>query len=225
MFTRYAIYYTASGPFAEKGAAWLGWDIARGIAVSQPEGDRIDLTAVTARPVKYGFHGTIKAPFFLANGETETALRDALVQFCDCAKAARMEGLQIALLGRFLAFVPTGDTSELKALAASVVRDLDSFRARASEAELARRRKANLSTAQESNLLAWGYPHVMDNFRFHMTLSGPLPSNQAPALQAVAAAHFAGVVPEPPCIDALSLVGERADGRWQVISRVPLQPV
>ena len=41
-------------------------------------------------------------------------------------------------------------------------------------AELERRRKAGLSAAQEKMLLRWGYPYVLDEFRFHLTLTGRL---------------------------------------------------
>ena len=37
-----------------------------------------------------------------------------------------------------------------------------------------------LSEAQRAHLLRWGYPYVMDEFRFHMSLTGSLAQVDAP---------------------------------------------
>jgi hypothetical protein len=50
-----------------------------------------------------------------------------------------------------------------------------------------------LTPEQDRLLLAWGYPWVLDEFRFHMSLTGPLnelPPEAQHALQAAATAHF-----------------------------------
>ena len=90
-----------------------------------------------------------------------------------------MPALQITSLGSFLAFVPGQASTELPQLASSLVSELDPLRAPLSDAELTRRRAAGLTPAQEMLLKKWGYPFVMDEFRFHLTLSGRL---QADAL-------------------------------------------
>ena len=41
--------------------------------------------------------------------------------------------------------------------------------------ERARRTASHLSPSQMQNLDRWGYPFVFEDFRFHMTLTGPLP--------------------------------------------------
>ena len=51
------------------------------------------------------------------------------------------------------------------------MRDFDPFRAPLSEADIARRRRAQLSPAQDARMLEWGYPYIFDDFRFHMTLT------------------------------------------------------
>ena len=40
--------------------------------------------------------------------------------------------------------------------------------------ELKKRRGAGLSSRQELMLTTWGYPYVMEEFRFHLTLTGRL---------------------------------------------------
>lgn len=220
MFTRYGVYYTAEGGFAEAGAAWLGWHIADGTAVAHPEVEGPHLPELTETPRKYGFHGTIKPPFALADGTTEADLRGAFATLCDTVKPVICDGLQVARLGRFLALTPRGDTADLAALAAKAVRDLDRFRAAPSEAELAKRRQSNLTPAQEENLALYGYPYVMDQFRFHMTLTGR--TRELDTVQQAAERYFAPVLPDPFRVDALTLVGEGDGGRFIEIDRRPL---
>jgi len=219
-FRRYAVYYTPPpGPLADFGAAWLGWDIARGRAVPHAPAGFAALPEVTETPRHYGFHATIKPPFAPTGGTDAEALGAALA---DCARRldpARADGLRLSRLGHFLALSPEGDSTEIHALAAAVVRDLDGFRAPPTKAELARRRAAGLSPAQEAHLLRWGYPYVMDEFRFHMTLSGPLSADQATKTESVLAPVLADVLPRPFVIGDLTLAGEDAEGRFHELSR------
>ena len=221
-FKRYAIYFTpTAGPFADFGASWLGWDCVRGRKPSAPDIAGLPATreVITARPRKYGLHATIKPPFRLANGTSREALNDALHDLCARTVAVTLDGLELAQLGRFLALVPTGETAQLNALAARAVETLDPFRAAPDEAELARRRAGGLNPAQDALLTRWGYPYVMDEFRFHITLTGKLPRAQARAVRDILAPLVGPLVPRPFEIDALSLVGEDEDGRFHLIHR------
>jgi putative phosphonate metabolism protein len=218
-FTRYALYYTPPpGPLAEFGAAWLGWDPARGRACAHPDLG-LALAGITATPRKYGLHATMKPPFRLAPGATEAALSDALARFCAARRAVPLDALDLAPLGGFLALRPRGDTRALDALAAETVRAFDPFRAPLTEAEIARRRGTGLSPAHEANLRDWGYPYVMDAFRFHITLTGPLPPETRDEVAARLAPLLAPLLPRPFAIDALSLMGEDGEGRFHLIHR------
>ena len=224
MYRRYAIYYTpAPGtPLAEFGADWLGWDSAEGRARSRPAGSAPAIAQITAAPRKYGFHGTIKPPFHLAEGTTVDALQEALADLCASAAPVTLDGLHLSRLGRFLALVPTGDASALAALAGRAVKTLDAFRAPASEAELAKRRAANLSPAQEAHLLQWGYPYVLDQFRFHMTLTGRLARAEATQAEAMLGTHLAGLDLAPYRMTGLTLLGEDAQGMFHQLHRYTL---
>lgn len=216
-FTRYGIYFTPrSGAFADAGASWLGWNIALGHPVGTPQ------DAITARPRKYGFHGTIKPPFRLATGTTRAGLRAALVALSDTLAPVALEGLTLSRLGSFLALTPVGDTTDLARVAASAVRDLDSFRAPPTEEELVRRQRGNLTSLQAENLRNWGYPYVMNAFKFHMTLTGPLPRQMFDKVMADASIHFADLPPRPFVVDSLTLVGEAEDGMFHEIHRAAL---
>lgn len=221
-FKRYAIYYAPRrGDFAQATAQWLGWDVASGKAVAQPDlpGLPCALADLTVAPRKYGFHGTIKAPFRLADGASESALQAGAAGLARRLAPVRLAGLKLARLGGFLAMVPEGDEAALVALAAEVVRGLDSFRAPLTPEERARRNPDRLSPHKRALLDQWGYPHVMDQFRFHLTLTDDLPEAELIATAAVAAEWFAPVVPAPFVVEDLCLFGEDFQGRFHLIGR------
>ena len=221
-YTRYAIYYTpAPGPLADFGAAWLGWDAAYGRLVAHPDvpGLPLPVSEITATPRKYGMHATIKPPFRLAEGHSAADLADAVARFCAARAPIRLDGLELAPLGRFLALVPEGDTRALNRMAADAVARLDGFRAPLTEAEIARRRKAGLTPGPEAMLMRWGYPYVGDEFRFHITLSGKLCKAHVETVRSVLDPVLADLLPHPVEIDGLALMGEDDAGRFHLIHR------
>lgn len=217
---RYAIYYLPEGDLARFGAEWLGWDCQAGAEVAQPAIAGMDLAELTDEPRKYGFHATIKPPFHLAG--TLADLQATVAALAARLAPAEAPALRLDRIGRFLALTPEGDGAAIRALAAETVRALDSFRAPASEADLARRRKAGLTPAQEANLTAWGYPYVMEEFRFHMTLSGSLECATRDFLFSELAPRVKPVLPRPFRLDSLCLLGQGADKRFRLIQRYPL---
>lgn len=223
-FQRYAVYHTPQGALGRFGADWLGWDVESGQPTTPPdiEGLPAPWDDITGTPRKYGFHATIKPPFHLAEGWTESDLLTAFTTHCDLAAPVTLDGLELAQLGRFLALVPTGDTGPLNRLAADTVRTLDPFRAALTDADLARRRASGLTPEQDALLLHWGYPYVMDQFRCHYTLSGKLPKAQARRLHATLEPVVAPLIPRPFTLDTLSLCGEDAQERFHFIHRATL---
>ncbi|MEL7344883.1 MAG: DUF1045 domain-containing protein [Pseudomonadota bacterium] len=225
MPTRYALYFTpAPGAFQTKAAQWLGWDSDAGQSVPHPDlaGVPEPIPTLTETPRKYGFHGTLKAPFRLAADQTETALIDALDTFAATRQSATIGGLKVAALGRFLALIPDGDATQLADLTADIVTFFEPFRAPLSDADIAKRRASGLTPAQDALMLKWGYPYVMDEFRFHMTLTGALAPEAVATLTPILRAHFADVLTAPFRIDALSLLTEEDDGRFHLARRIGL---
>lgn len=219
-YTRFAIYYLPpEGALADFGAAWLGWDCVS--ARDSIPHDVPGLHDVTMTPRKYGFHGTLKPPFRLAEGTDVSALQDAVSQMAAACAPAQSDGLALTALGRFLALTPVGDTSGIARVAATCVEALDAFRAPPHEAELERRRKARLSERQEALLQRWGYPYVMEEFRFHLTLTGRLSVDDIGPWTETARAHLPPL-PAPFVMDDVALVGEREDGRFELIQRYTL---
>lgn len=214
---RYALYVAPApgSALAEFGADWLGRDCVTGEARTQPavaelSADR--LAALTASARMYGFHATIKPPFYLRDGRAEADLVDAFAAFARTRRAFEVQ-LGLRSLGGFLALMMTPTDHRMNALAADAVRDLDAFRALPGAAELARRRAAGLSAQQETLLQEWGYPYVMGEFRFHMTLSARLP--EGPERDAVLAAltpRAAAVTQKPFRVDAVALYRQPHQG-------------
>ncbi|MBE9635314.1 DUF1045 domain-containing protein [Salipiger mangrovisoli] len=222
-YSRYAIYVAPPpGPLAEFAAAWLGWDPARGAFVAHPPlpGLPRPIAEITETPRKYGFHGTLKPPMRLT-GDIK-ALQADLAALAARLKPVTLSGLALTRIGSFLALTIEGDATPLARLAAEVVETLDPHRAPPSEAELERRRRARLSPAQEDNLARWGYPYVMAEFKFHLTLTGKLAFGEAEQVAEVLAPVLAPLLPQPFEVRDLCLFGEAEDGRFHLLHRYAL---
>ena len=217
---RFAIYYAPEpGTFADAAAAWLGWDLALGGTVEQPTPNLPrPLAEITAEPRKYGFHATLKPPFRLADGISLADLAQATARLAASLTPLELPGLQMINLEGFLALTPLGDTTALQNLAAEVVRTLDPYRAALTPAETARRRPERLPPRQRELLATYGYPYVMEQFQFHLTLTGPLGDDET-AVTSAAASHFAGLIPQPFQIRDLCLCGEDTQRRFHLLHR------
>ncbi len=219
-FQRYAVYYLPeNAELADFGAMWLGWDVAQGVAVEQPGVEGIE--AATRTPRKYGFHGTLKPPFRLADGADVAGLQADIAALAAETPPVEIAGLKLSRIGRFLALVPVGEAAGLARLAFACVTRLDRYRRPPSVEELERRRATGLTQRQDALLLKWGYPYVAEEFRFHLTLTGPLDDGRSDGLQA-AAARLLPDLPRPFPISSIALAGEGTDGRFREIHRYTL---
>jgi putative phosphonate metabolism protein len=226
--SRYAVYWAppADGALWRFGARWLGRDPATGAETPPGDGATADaawLQDVTAEPRRYGLHATLKPPFRLAADRARPGLVDALTSLA--ARTAPVAGPALALrrIGRFLALVPSGPAAAIEALAARLVEQLDPFRAPAGAAELTKRRAHGLTAAQEANLARWGYPYVMAEFRFHVTLSGSLEPASLDRLETLLAPLVVPFTTAPLAIDELALFEQAtADAPFRLTQRFPL---
>lgn len=227
MFTRYALYYAPApgSALAGLGAAWLGRDAASGpvaqVAPALPDGCRA-MAELTVSARRYGLHGTLKPPMRLAEGRGADDLIRAARDWAAGRKPVDLGPLRVGALGPFLALVPVAQPQALMDFAADLVRDLDGFRAPAGAAELAKRRRHGLSPRQEQYLADWGYPHVMEELRFHITLTDALAEAERAPLRAAAEAHFGPALGGPEVMRDLAVFGEGADGTFHQITRLPL---
>jgi 2'-5' RNA ligase len=154
---------------------------------------RDDVQGLTADARRYGFHATLKAPFRLAAGRTEAELRQAADDFAAARNPVMIPRIRAAAIGGFRALLPYGKDPGLDSLAADVVRRFEEFRAPLGEADIRRRRPERLTQRQRELLDRWGYPYVLEEFRFHLTLTDDVPTERAPEIDAALEEHFADV--------------------------------
>jgi putative phosphonate metabolism protein len=207
---RHAIYWAPEPgtALAAIGARWLGREeqSERPLPRQTINGfDDRELDAITREPRRYGLHATLKPPFRLAAEVTPPMLEEAVAAFAEQQMPITIPSLRVARIGDFIALMPTVRSAAIDALAASCVEHFDRFRAPLNTEELARRRRNPLTKRQESNLGRWGYPYLMADFRFHVTVTGPVDAALAERLLPALKRLFAPATMAPPAINEIAL--------------------
>lgn len=224
-YPRYALYYAPApdSALARFGAQMLGYDPYRGDELSFPDGVPPDWRDLTQDPRKYGFHATLKAPISLAEGKTEAELLDACEAFAATPRQIPIIEPIVDSISGFIAMIPAKPSAELQQLAADVTRDFDSFRAPLTQEDRARRTPERLTPRQVDYLDRWGYPYVMEEFRFHMTLTGRLEAARRETVVAMLRERFTAVRLATLAIDRLALFRQDdATSRFRIIAHWPL---
>lgn len=227
-YERYAIYFApdAGSPLGRFGNGWMGFDPQSGQSLRLPEIDGLsqeEIFRARASQTKYGFHGTLKAPFRLAPDRTLSELQRALADLCGQLQPFTLPGLMVGALGSFLALTPVSRSVELIDLAETSVQQLDDFRASLTEAEKERRRAVSLTPRQEMYLNAWGYPYVLDEFRFHLTLTGRLSRPEREKFLALIEEATAPMLSMPVPVTDICLFGDPGrERKFRLIQRVTL---
>ncbi len=229
-FPRYAIYFAAGSDAALSrfGAELLGYDAYTGNELPFPH-DALhvapDWRDISADPRRYGFHATLKAPMALVSGRTEPELMAACAAFAGKARPLPVIRPVVDSISGFIAVIPAEPVDALQRLAADCVRDFDSFRAALSAEDRARRRPEKLSERQRDYLDRWGYPYVMEEFRFHMTLTGRLDAERRGPILAMLRERFAALGIGTLVIDRIALFRQddakarfRIVGEWVLVS-------
>jgi len=225
---RYAIYYAAApGSALDRfGAGLLGHDASSGEALPFPDGIEqaiADWREITGDPSKYGFHATLKAPMTLADGKTEAELLAACESFARSPRAIPEIKPVVNEIGDFIAVVPSQRSAELEQLAADAVSAFDEFRTPLTPADRARRNPGRLTPRQRDYLDHWGYPYVMEEYRFHMTLTGRLPDDRRKTVLAELRRRFATIELESLVIDAIAVFMQPdAKSKFSIVQRYEL---
>lgn len=226
MTLRYAIYFSPppDDSLTEASSRWLGRDAFSGTvfgpptALAMPAGE---WQGLVRDPQRYGFHATLKAPFELCEGQRETDLIEAFDNFAASKNAFNLPRIVIDQLGPFFALVPDIVYPPMHAFCASIVETFEPFRAPLSKVDIDRRHPDRLSNIQRDNLVRWGYPYVMDEFRFHMTLTGPVQPARVSLVRRELEQRFSQYNGHPLQIGGLALFIETHRGapftvhRWQ----------
>lgn len=225
---RCAITYVPAidDPLTQKAAAWLGRDSYSGMpARIMVEGLTAgDHSFLTALPRRAGFHATLKPPFTLEDGHSVHDLDRRLKQYSPRLEPVDME-LRIELLDTFFALVPVCPSPALDRIAANIVAEFDGFRRPMSADDLERRSATRYNKAQLGNLNKWGSPFVFDQFRFHMTLTGPVDRPEREHVGLVLHRYF-GSAAIPVTVNRLVLaVQEETHEPFGIHSAHPFAPV
>ncbi len=219
---RYAVYFIPGPDTAlwQAGCRWLGRnpDVItddRPLPPLQAADAGVsteDWASVTAEPRRYGFHATLKPPFHLAEGRDLADLDAALARFAAGRRAFQTVALSVTHLGGFLALCPSAPAADLEALAADCLRTFEPFRHPPDAATLVQRRARGLTPRQDALLEAWGYPFVLEEFRFHMTLTGRLSDEAAARYLPLLDGLFAAALAAPLTVGGVALFREPAPG-------------
>jgi putative phosphonate metabolism protein len=225
-YPRYAIYYADAPDSAldRFGASLLGYDAYSGEDLPFPDGLPPDWREQTEDPRKYGFHATLKAPMPLAAGRTEAQLVAACELFADAARPVPLIRPVVDSISGFFAVIPAEPSPELERLAADCTRAFDFFRAPLTPEDRVRRNPDKLTARQCEYLDRWGYPYVMEEFRFHMTLTGRLPAERRDSVVAMLRERFAAIDLDTLEIDRIALFRQDdAASRFGIIGHWPLR--
>jgi hypothetical protein len=114
----------------------------------------------------------LKAPFHLHENVTAEELMVRLGKLATQLKSVELGPLQAIKMDQFVALVPQTMGVELSALAQACVTELDDLRAPITALELARRNVDPADARGQFLLKKYGYPHVLERFILHFTLSG-----------------------------------------------------
>jgi putative phosphonate metabolism protein len=228
-YPRYAIYHApAPGSDLDRfGAQLLGYDAYSGEELPFPnEIIRMapDWRDLTKDPRKYGFHATLKAPMSLAPGRTEPELLAACESFAGKPRPIPVLTPVVGSISGFIAVVPDGPSAEVEKLAADCTREFDSFRAPLTPADRARRNPSDLTPRQHEYLDRWGYPYVMEEFRFHMTLTGRLAVERREPVLTMLRNSFSVTGLKRLAIDRIAVFRqENSDSRFRIVKHWQLR--
>ena len=154
------------------------------------------------QPAHYGFHATLKAPFELAEGQNSDNLLSDFTEFSQTQHSVVLEGLGPVRTCRYDALAFDSQPTAVRQLAKECVTRFEKYRAPLTPTDLERRNPASLSDNLLENLNRYGYPHVMDEFNFHMTLSGQN-THENNAYFEWLCALYKSMVTKPPLLDRL----------------------
>ena len=195
---RYAVYFVPNVEqhWWSQASQWLGRCAVSQQFKAQPPVTEVSATRfaeLTEHPRRYGFHATMRAPFVLASQYQPGDLVAHVSALCQHLKPFVLPRLRVTLLDQFLALVPERAVEQIARLEEQCVTQLNDYAQPLGPDELSRRRSAGLSAHEDSLLLRWGYPYVLDRFRFHCSLTGSLAKaspQEVSALTQAAHQHF-----------------------------------
>jgi Protein of unknown function (DUF1045) len=231
---RYAIYIAppADTPLWAFGSRVLGYDAATGLDIDGfhlPGFEQAVWRQLTAGARVYGFHATLKAPFRLKPAYEEIDLCASVGLLATGVTGFSLGALAPSVLSGkndagFVALTPRQESGELASLERRAVEELDDYRALPTEAEIARRQPEILTERQRAHLQRYGYPYVIEDYRFHMTLTDRISRPEILAdLMADELCNTVGTA-NFTVSDLVLFRQDSPQDRFRILRRFPLQP-
>jgi hypothetical protein len=134
------------------------------------------------------------------------ALKARLISFAARRKRVETGPLTLARAGRYLVLRPIEPTPSLDWLAAQCVAAFDSFAEPAACA--ATQAGVTLNDHQRLLLKSFGDPHVLSEYRFYITLTGPLDAAHLERISQALWPMLEEICASGVTVDGLSLFGE-----------------
>ena len=215
MTARYALYYVPADDSAlgRFGARLFGrWPDNR---VETDTFDIPDRSRRIHRVARYGFHATLKAPFQLASGCTEEGLVRAVEEGVRDWRPVSLSGLRVTVDAQTLslsrsATLVSDPHDPVCQLASRCVQEFEHWRAPLDEASRQRRKPESLSAHERKLLDTFGYPWVLDAFRFHITLADRRHTSADETLAQTLDERFSTMVTATPMLDRIAVCHESA---------------
>lgn len=221
---RYAVYFTppADHPLTRTACEWLGRDPFE-IENSLPAFVGSNHAELVQEPSRYGFHATLKAPFSLAEDHTPATLSIFFAEFCARQPATWLPRVDLTEIGPFFALTCGSGSDGINGLCNTVVEAFEPWRAPLTPEDYARRKPERLSQRQRDLLARWGYPYVFEEFRFHMTLTGPVEQSRKAVVRQMLEERFAPFIGHALPVEHLALFVEKErGGAFSVLNHLPL---
>ncbi len=225
-YERYAIYYIPDNcsELSHFGRSWFGYDPDAGNCKREYYGlDTSLVERITYKPARYGLHATLKAPFNLKLGYDVESLLSTLEGFAKNRKAFEIDSLKYGLHGGCLSLTVDEGEHKINQFASQCVLGFEDFRAPLSMKERTRRLEEKLSLHQRLMLEELGYPYVLSEFRFHITLSSRLSDQEYDSVIRALIPTLESICMKPLKINQVSLLGDPGNEKpFELIKSFPL---
>jgi hypothetical protein len=228
MPARYALSYVPEkdSPLSNFGREWLGRDIDTAEELEQhqvPGVAKERLKELTHWRRSDGLHGVLKPPFHLNPGSSFNGLMDTAHLFAQFLEQVEIPQLEVNIIGKFVALTPTIASRQLVELASDCVRVFEGYRKPIMVDVDSRYRHDKLTVYQKRMLKHWGYPYVMEEFRFFIPLTDRIEDDEERNLITKAITKISKpVLKQPLSIRELTVLGQisRQDP-MRIVTRIP----
>ena len=212
-FARYAIYYTPQPgtALASFGRSWFGRanDGATLQAFSASGLPGSGFAKIPAAPGRYtGLHALFRTPFALREDVGLDDLKSRAISFAARRTAVETGPLTLARSGRYLVLRPIEQQPAIDQLAAQCISAFEDFAVPDGDNGADNK---HLSEYQRRLLKSFGHPHVKSEYRFCITLTGPLDAAHLERVSQALWPVLEDICASGVTVDGLSLFGDPGD--------------